>query len=82
MDLSNKFYSVLILFGLTLLINLPFGYARAKVRKYSFKWFLYIHLPIPLIFVARTLSHVEFKYVPIFVGAALFGQILGGKLNL
>ena len=82
MDLSNKFYSVLILFALTLLINLPFGYARAKVRKYSFKWFLYIHLPIPLIFVARTLSHVEFKYVPIFVGAALFGQILGGKLNL
>ena len=82
MDLSNKFYAVVILFVLTMLINLPFGYARARVRKYSLKWFLYIHLPIPLIFVARTLSHVEFKYVPVFVIAALVGQIIGGKLNL
>ena len=82
MDLSNKFYAVLILFAVTMLINLPFGYARARVRKYSLKWFLYIHLPIPLIFVARTLSHIEFKYVPLFVLAALIGQIIGGKLNL
>ena len=82
MDLSNKFYAVLILFAVTMLINLPFGYARARVRKYSLKWFLYIHLPIPLIFVTRTLSHIEFKYVPLFVLAALIGQIIGGKLNL
>jgi hypothetical protein len=82
MDLSNKFYAVLILFAVTMLVNLPFGYARARARKYSLKWFLYIHLPIPLIFVARTLSHVEFKYVPVFVLAALIGQVIGGKLNL
>lgn len=82
MDLSNKFYAILILFALTFLVNLPFGYARSKVRKYSMKWFLYIHLPIPLIFVARTLSHVEFKYVPVFVAAAVIGQIAGGRLNL
>jgi len=82
MDLSSKFYAVLILFAVTMLINLPLGYSRARVRKYSLKWFLYIHLPIPLIFLARTLSHIEFKYVPIFVLAALIGQIIGGKLNL
>lgn len=81
MELHNKFYVVLILFIFTLLINLPFGYARAKTRKYSFRWFLYIHIPIPFIFIARILSHIEMKYIPVFVVAALIGQILGGKLE-
>lgn len=82
MVISHKLYAILALFVFTLLINLPFGYLRAKKKKYSSLWFLYIHIPIPLIFVARTFSHIEFKYIPIFVLAALAGQILGGKLNL
>jgi len=82
MVISHKLYAILALFVFTLLINLPFGYLRAKTKKYSSLWFLYIHIPIPLIFVARTFSHIEFKYIPIFVLAALAGQILGGKLNL
>jgi len=55
--------------------------ARAKAKRYSLRWFLYIHLPIPLIFIARTLSHIEFKYIPVLVLAAITGQILGGKLD-
>jgi hypothetical protein len=82
MVISHKLYAILALFIFTLLINLPFGYFRAKTKKYSLLWFLYIHIPIPLIFVARTFSHIEFRYIPIFVMAALAGQILGGKLNL
>jgi len=81
MDFSNKFYAVAALFAFTLLLNLPFGYARVRVRKYSFRWFLYIHAPIPFIFVARTLSHIQIIYIPIFVVAAVIGQILGGKLE-
>jgi hypothetical protein len=82
MVISYKLYAILALFIFTLLINLPFGYFRSKTKKYSFRWFLYIHIPIPLIFVARTLSHIEFRYIPIFILAALAGQILGGKFNL
>ena len=81
MDFSNKLFAILLLFTFTLLLNLPFGYARAKTKKYSLRWFLYIHLPIPLIFIARTLSHLDIKYIPIFVFAAVIGQILGGKLG-
>lgn len=81
MELHNKFYAVLILLGFTLLINLPFGYARAKTRRYSFRWFLYIHVPIPIIFIARTISHIEFKYIPLLALAAIIGQIVGGKLE-
>lgn len=82
MVISHKLYAILALFIFTLLVNLPFGYLRAKTKKYSFRWFLYIHIPIPLILAARTFSHIEFKYIPIFVLAALAGQILGGKINL
>jgi hypothetical protein len=77
----NKFYAILILFALTLLINLPFGRARAKTKKYSFRWFLYIHIPIPIIFVIRIVSQIEIKYIPVFVLAAVIGQVLGGRLE-
>jgi type III secretory pathway component EscU len=82
MELPPNFYVILALFVVTLLINLPFGYARAKTKRYCFRWFLYIHVPIPLIFVARTISHIEMKYIPIFALAALIGQVLGGRLEL
>ena len=81
MDFNNKFYAVLILSAFTMLINLPFGYFRAKSIRYSLRWFLYIHLPIPIIFIARTISHIELKYIPFFAFAAIAGQILGGKLE-
>ena len=82
MVISYELYAILALFIFTLLINLPFGYFRSKTKRYSLRWFLYIHIPIPLIFIARTLSHIEFRYIPIFILAALAGQILGGKFNL
>lgn len=82
MELPPKFYVILALFVVTFLFNLPFGYARAKTKRYSFRWFLYIHIPIPLIFVARTFSHIEMKYIPVFALAALIGQVLGGRLEL
>jgi hypothetical protein len=82
MDFSNKLYAIITLFVFTLLINLPFGYARARSKRYSFRWFLYIHVPIPIIFIARTISHVELRYIPVFAIAAIMGQIIGGKLEL
>jgi hypothetical protein len=81
MDLHSKTFTILLLCGFTVLVNLPFGYVRTKTKRYSLRWFLCIHIPIPLIFIARTLSHIEFKYIPVLVLAALTGQILGGKLE-
>jgi hypothetical protein len=81
MDFQNTFYAISVLFVFTLLLNLPFGYVRSKTKKYSLRWFLYIHIPIPFIFVARTISHISIKYIPIFILAAVVGQILGGKLE-
>lgn len=81
MDFLSNMAIVLGLFSMTVMINLLFGFFRARTRKFSFKWFLCIHLPIPLIFLARTSAHLGFGYVPFFVVAALTGQVLGGKID-
>lgn len=81
MDPSSKIAAVTGIFSLTVMINLLFGFLRNKTRKFSLNWFLCIHLPIPLIFFARVSSHLSFHYIPIFVIAALTGQILGGKIE-
>lgn len=82
MDAQSKWFAVVFLCIITLLVNLPFGFARSKTRRYSFRWFLYVHMPIPLIFIIRNLSHIELKYIPAFVIAAFAGQLIGGKLQI
>ncbi len=76
-----KFALVFALFSFTSMINLPFGVLRAKAKKFSVKWFLYIHLPIPFIFLARVISGLDYRYIPILVTAAVLGQILGGRME-
>jgi hypothetical protein len=82
MDVSSRTLAVIGIFVLTVLLNIFFGYFRARARKYSLKWFLYIHLPIPLIIIARVYSGLDFRYIPLFVLAAVLGQLFGGKLEL
>jgi len=82
MDFGSKTVLVAMLFSLTVLLNFPFGYFRRRVKKYSFKWFLYIHMPIPFIFLARMLSHLDYRYIPLFVLGALIGQLWGGRMEL
>ncbi len=82
MDYHSKIVLVAMVFALTVALNLPFGYIRKKkTRKFSFKWFACIHVPIPFIFLARVLSHLDFRYVPFFVVAAVIGQFAGGRLG-
>jgi len=82
MDLTSKIALLTGLFSMTVMVNLFFGFLRGRARKYSFAWFLCIHLPIPLIFLARVSSNLSFGYIPLFVAAALLGQLLGGKVEV
>ncbi|MDA8432211.1 MAG: hypothetical protein M0Z60_04510 [Nitrospiraceae bacterium] len=82
MDLTTKVAIIIGIFLLTLALNLFFGRLRIKTRKFSLKWFLCIHLPIPFIFLARISAHVSAWFIPLFVVAALAGQILGGRIEI
>ena len=72
------FFVSLIVF----IINLPFGYWRGGQKKYSLKWFLAIHIPVPIIILIRIYSDVGFDWYtyPLFVGAFFLGQLVGAKL--
>jgi hypothetical protein len=74
--------TVILIALLAFIINIPFGYLRNKTQKFSVRWFLYVHLSIPLIIAARLLSHTDYRYIPIFILAAVAGQILGGRIEV
>ena len=67
----------------TFILNLPFGYWRAGVRKFSPYWFLAVHLPIPFVIVTRIFSGLGFKFItyPVILGAYFLGQFVGAKMN-
>jgi hypothetical protein len=66
-----------------LLVNLPFGFWREGVRKFSLNWFVAVHAPVPLVVGLRVLSGLGWHLAtfPVLVGAFFAGQLLGGKLR-
>jgi hypothetical protein len=67
----------------TLVLNLPFGFWRAGVRKFSLAWFLAVHLPVPLIVGMRLLAGIGWHLItfPVLVGAFFGGQLLGSRMR-
>jgi hypothetical protein len=65
--------------AIVFLITLPFGFYRAYTRKFSARWFLAIHLPVPLVFLTRYEAHLSYAYIPFTCFAFFLGQLLGGK---
>ncbi len=65
------------------LLNLPFGYWRASVRKLSRQWLLAVHLPVPLVIALRVFARLGWRPAsfPVLVGAFFLGQLVGGKLR-
>lgn len=73
--------TVLLIILFAFIFNLPFGYLRRRSKKYSLKWFVYIHMPVPIIIAARIISNTDYKFIPLFIIASVFGQFFGGKLE-
>lgn len=74
-------YSFWALPGLILIaviINLPLGYLRQNYEKFSFGWYFYVHISIPIIIYLRVKSGYSWKFIPLTLGGAVVGQILGG----
>lgn len=72
--------SLLILISLLVcILNIPFGYWRANVQRFTGQWFLAIHLPVPIVVFLRLVSGIGFAwYSYVFlVGAFFLGQQLG-----
>ncbi len=74
----NLFFVTIIVF----LFNIPFGYWRANVKKFSLQWVFAIHIPVPFIILLRIYSNIGFAFYtyPILVGAFFTGQFTGKYL--
>ena len=66
------------------LFNVPFGYWRANVKKFSLQWALAIHIPVPFVVALRFLSGIGFAFItyPVLVFAFFAGQFAGAMLHL
>jgi len=75
----NTMSTIIIVTASVFLLNIPFGYWRAHVRKFSTQWFLAIHIPVPFIVALRLLSGIGFGwYTYLFlVGGFFLGQQTG-----
>jgi hypothetical protein len=71
--------SGLILFAV--IINLPLGYLRQNYEKFSFGWYFYIHISIPVIIFLRVKFGYSWKFIPLTLGGAVAGQLLGGFIH-
>jgi hypothetical protein len=77
-------HTLLPLAGLILIafaINMPLGYLRQNYRKFTFGWYFYVHISIPLIIYLRIKSGFSWMFIPLTLGAAVAGQLVGGRLN-
>jgi len=64
-------------------LNVPFGWWRSRVRRFSRQWLMAVHLPVPAVVALRIITGLGWYFAtfPVLVGAFLFGQLAGGGLN-
>jgi len=78
---STQTLHLIILLLFALLSNIPLGYLREASRKYSLRWFVYIHLTIPLIILLRLHYGFGWSLIPLTLLCAVGGQITGGWIR-
>ncbi|MDR1198421.1 MAG: hypothetical protein LBK94_05335 [Prevotellaceae bacterium] len=72
--------NTLIISLAALLINIPLGIWRRKYKKFSFMWFFLIHASIPLIIPLRIWLDTPKIFIPLFIGFAVLGQLIGSNV--
>ncbi len=74
-------WNLAIITIIVFIINLPFGYWRGKVKKFSAQWFLAVHIPVPIVIALRFIGKLGFQWFtyPFLVGAFFLGQYVGAK---
>ena len=76
--------NILLLTVFTLIINIPFGYWRANVRRFSLQFLLAIHIPVVLIILFRFAAGTGFEIFTLLftVPSFIIGQYAGSKIFL
>lgn len=70
-------FYMIVLSVVAVAVNIPLGVWRETLHKMSFLWFVAIHASIPLIVWLRHMWDIPLLFVPISIGWAVYGQMLG-----
>jgi hypothetical protein len=71
--------ATLVIFAIA--ANVPLGYQRQSCRKFSFGWYFYVHISIPVIIYLRIKMGLGWQFIPFSLAGAVTGQIIGGRLK-
>jgi hypothetical protein len=74
----------LLRLGLAIFVlNLPFGFWRARCARMSRSWFIAIHAPVPIVIAMRLAAGVPWTLanVPVLFGSFFLGQFVGGLIR-
>ncbi len=65
----------------SVVLNIPFGYWRENVPKFSLRWLAAIHVPVGIMIAMRVFSGIPWQWdiFLIMVAAFTVGQRLGAK---
>jgi len=79
----EDYTNLLIVLGLVFILNIPFGYWRQGVKKFSLYWFLAVHLPIPVVVYLRLHFELGFQWwtYPFMIFAFFMGQWVGARIR-
>lgn len=64
----------------SLVVNIFLGKRRGKYKKMSLMWWIMIHASIPLIIPLRIWLKTPDVFIPLFIGIAVAGQLIGSYL--
>ncbi|HWI40740.1 MAG TPA: hypothetical protein VNX25_04565 [Verrucomicrobiae bacterium] len=77
----NGFILLAVVIMTGFVVNVPLGYIRQGFEKFSFGWYFYVHISIPLIIYLRIKAGFSWKFIPLTVAGAIAGQVVGGILH-
>lgn len=71
--------SILAVAATAFVMNVPLGIWRETTRRFSWQWFLAIHLAVPVVIVLRQANDLPFALAPLMLGLAVAGQVVGSR---
>ncbi len=79
----EEYTNLLIVLALVFILNVPFGYWRQGVKKFSIYWFLAVHLPIPVVVYLRLHFELGFQWwtYPFMIFSFFMGQWTGARIR-
>lgn len=72
--------NILIVAVIALGLNICLGRYRARFRKMTAMWWIMIHASIPIIIPLRIWLQTPKMAIPLFIGLAVIGQLIGSRL--